>query len=167
MITNMRDLLRYLDGVRKRTLAYIEACPEEQRFWQPLPGEYTCADIVRHIGAAEAMYMRLILQGDWRYQDHRQAQPATLAALIAELNAIHADSTSRLSKLPDSVLQEDRPSFTPTAPPNKVWRWLLAQSEHEIHHRSQLASYCTQLGVPAPHIFGVGVEELIARGQDV
>ncbi len=166
MITSMRDFLRYYEGIRKRTVMYIQAFPEERLFWRPLPGEYTCADIVRHTGAAEAMYTHLILRGNWRYQDHRQAQPPTLDGLIAELNAIHASATNSLSQLPDSVLREDRPSFTPTAPPNKVWRWLMAQCEHEIHHRSQLASYLTQIGVPSPHIFGVGVEDLIAHARD-
>ncbi len=166
MITSMRDFLRYYEGIRKRTLMYTQALPEERPFWRPLPGEYTCVDIVRHIGAAQAMYAHLILRGKWRYQDHRQALPATLAELIAELNAIHASATNSLSQLPDSVLQEDRLSFTPDTPPNKVWRWLLAQCEHEIHHRSQLASYLTQLGVPSPHIFGVGVEDLIAHARD-
>jgi uncharacterized damage-inducible protein DinB len=39
----------------------------------------------------------------------------------------------------------------------------MAMTEHEIHHRSQLAMYLLLLGVKPPHIYGLGVEELIAK----
>jgi len=41
-----------------------------------------------------------------------------------------------------------------------TWRLLLAMVEHEVHHRSQLASYLTLMGVEAPDIFGLGVEDV-------
>ena len=36
----------------------------------------------------------------------------------------------------------------------------MAMCEHEVHHRSQLASYLTLMGVDAPDIFGLGVEDV-------
>ncbi len=42
----------------------------------------------------------------------------------------------------------------------RAWRLLLAMTEHEVHHRSQLASYLTWMGVEAPDIFGLGVEDV-------
>jgi uncharacterized damage-inducible protein DinB len=33
-------------------------------------------------------------------------------------------------------------------------------TEHEVHHRSQLASYLTWMGVEPPDIFGLGVEDV-------
>jgi hypothetical protein len=41
----------------------------------------------------------------------------------------------------------------------------MAMCEHEVHHRSQLASYLTLMGVDAPDIFGLGVED-VARLAD-
>jgi uncharacterized damage-inducible protein DinB len=42
----------------------------------------------------------------------------------------------------------------------RAWRLLLAMTEHEVHHRSQLASYLTWMGRKAPDIFGLGVEDV-------
>jgi uncharacterized damage-inducible protein DinB len=36
----------------------------------------------------------------------------------------------------------------------------MAMVEHEVHHRSQLASYLTMMGVEAPDVFGLGVEDV-------
>jgi hypothetical protein len=36
----------------------------------------------------------------------------------------------------------------------------MAMCEHEVHHRSQLASYLTLIGIEAPDIFGLGVEDV-------
>jgi uncharacterized damage-inducible protein DinB len=38
----------------------------------------------------------------------------------------------------------------------------MAMVEHEIHHRSQIAMYLSLMGVPPPHIYGLGVEDVIA-----
>jgi uncharacterized damage-inducible protein DinB len=38
----------------------------------------------------------------------------------------------------------------------------MAMAEHDIHHRSQLAVYLSLMDVQTPHIFGLGVEDLIA-----
>ena len=48
----------------------------------------------------------------------------------------------------------------PGAAPVRAWRLLLAMVEHEVHHRSQLASYLTWMGLEAPDIFGLGVEDV-------
>ena len=79
---------------------------------------------------------------------------------LALLKAGHVEAMSRLEKLSDEALSELRPSLN--GPPVKVWRWLMAMAEHEIHHRSQLAVYLSLMGVQPPHIFGLGVEDIIA-----
>jgi len=38
--------------------------------------------------------------------------------------------------------------------------WAPKDGEHEVHHRSQLASYLTWMGLEAPDIFGLGVEDV-------
>lgn len=39
----------------------------------------------------------------------------------------------------------------------------MALVEHEVHHRSQLAVYLTLLGVEPPQVYGLGIEDVIAR----
>lgn len=162
-ITAFKD---YFASIRRRTLSYARAVPADQLDWAPEPGEYTCGDIIRHIGAAESMYIHLISAGVWRYPGHVRAADATLADLIAALDASHAAAMTALQHIPDTELNHLRPSFVPDGPPIKVWRWLMALVEHEIHHRSQLASYLKLMGCEPPQIFGVTVEDLIARATE-
>jgi hypothetical protein len=72
----------------------------------------------------------------------------------------HAEAAARLRTLSDARLAETRPSLEPGVRPVRTWRLLLAMTEHEVHHRSQLASYLTWMGVEAPDIFGLGVEDV-------
>jgi hypothetical protein len=58
------------------------------------------------------------------------------------------------------ALADTRPSLEPGARPVRTRRLLLAMTEHEVHHRSQLASYLTWMGVEAPDIFSLGVEDV-------
>ena len=69
---------------------------------------------------------------------------------------------SVLKDLPDAELNQPRPALEGDGQV-KIWRWLLAMTEHEIHHRSQLAMCLLLLGVKPPHIYGLGVEDLIAK----
>ncbi len=72
----------------------------------------------------------------------------------------HAEAAARLRGLAGGVLGETRPALEPDARPVRAWRLLLAMVEHEVHHRSQLASYLTWMGLEAPDIFGLGVEDV-------
>ncbi len=161
MIQSVSAFIDYFGSIRRRTLNYARVIPALD--WQPKAGEYTCGDILRHLAAAETMYVGVVLAGKWLYPGHERQPEDTLEILLARMDSGHADAMNRLSALPDSELYQPRPSLLPDAPPVKVWRWLMAMTEHEIHHRSQLASYLTLMGVEPPQIYGVGVEELITR----
>lgn len=163
MIQSVSAFIDYFGSIRRRTLNYARVIPPEQVEWQPRAGEYTCGDILRHLTAAETMYVGVILDSRWKYPGHERQPEDTLENLLAKMDSAHTEAMTRLRTLPDSELTQPRPSLLPDAPPVKVWRWLMAMTEHEIHHRSQLASYLTLMGVEPPQIYGIGVEELIAR----
>jgi uncharacterized damage-inducible protein DinB len=163
MLTSMQDFIDYFGGIRRRTLNYIRVVPGDRLDWSPTAGEYTCGDIMRHLMAAEQMYVHLIRAGEWRYPGHTAHAGESLDALIARMDAAHKAAMEVLRSISDGELAATRPSFLPDSPPVKVWRWLMAMVEHEVHHRSQLASYLTLMGCQPPQIFGVGVEDLIAR----
>jgi uncharacterized damage-inducible protein DinB len=163
MITKLEDFIAYFEGIRRRTLNYIRVIPPDRLDWQPKEGEFNCADIIRHLTATEQMYVHLIIHSRWLYPGHEGTEAETLESLIAKMGEQHQAAMDALRQLTNDVLQEGRPSFVPDAPPVKGWRWLMVMVEHEVHHRSQLASYLTLMGVEPPQIYGVGVEELIAR----
>jgi uncharacterized damage-inducible protein DinB len=161
MIHSTSDFIDYFSGVRKRTLNYVRAVPAGRTDWLPAQGEFTCADIVRHIAASEKMFTGVVLRGKWEYGGHG-GHRSSWDEIIARLERTHAEAMSALRSLPDAVLDQPRPALDGNAQ-MKVWRWLMAMAEHEIHHRSQLAMYLMLMGITPPHIFGLGVEDLVAR----
>jgi uncharacterized damage-inducible protein DinB len=160
MIATVAGFVDYFGGVRRRTREFFEAIPAARVDWAPKPGEYSCGDIVRHVAAAEAMFVGAAVDGRWRYAGHERASAPTLAAALARLDAGHAEASARLRGLADGALEQTRPPLEPGARPVRTWRLLLAMVEHEVHHRSQLASYLTWMGVEAPDLFGLGVEDV-------
>jgi len=160
MIASPRAFADYFDGVRRRTVAFFRAIPADRVDWAPKAGEYTCGDIVRHVTACERMFTGAVCDGRWTYPGHERAKAPTLEAALADLDVAHAECAARVRALGDGALDIPRPPLEPGATPVRAWRLLLAMSEHEVHHRSQLASYLTWMGLEAPDIFGLGVEDV-------
>lgn len=162
MIQDVARFIAYFESIRRRTMTYIRTIPEDHLDWAPKAAEFTCSDLVGHIAAAEQMYVGVVMEGHWHYPGHTRVPHTTLKTLIAEIEDRHTQAMQRLQQLPDSALMQTRPTLVEGSS-IKVWRWLMAMVEHEIHHRSQLAVYLTLMGVTPPHIYGMGVEEVIAR----
>jgi len=162
MIGSTTEFIKYFDSIRRRTMNYIRIVPADQLSWSPKEGEFTCADILRHITAAEVMFVRVVTEGQWKYDGHEAEGEQNLVELISALESTHAESVKKLEQFPDRDLNEPRYGAKEGGYPLKAWRWLMAMTEHEIHHRSQLAVYLSLMNVQPPHIFGLGVEDLIA-----
>lgn len=160
MIDSVQSFLDYFEGIRRRTLHFIHAVPADKIDWQPKDGEYTCGDIIRHLAATEQMYVQVVMDGQWYYPGHEKQAGDTLDKLVDRLEKIHVQMVSRLKSLDNDELSHPRPSIIPQSTSIKAWRWLMAMAEHEVHHRSQLASYMMMMGVEPPQIFGLKVEEL-------
>jgi len=162
MIQSTVDFIKYFDSIRRRTMNYIRVVPADRLDWSPKPGEFTCADILRHIVEAEKMFVRVAMEGRWKYDGHESDKKQSLEELIALLETTHLEAMDKLKQFPDQDLNEPRFGPKGEGHPLKAWRWLMAMTEHEIHHRSQLAVYLSLMGIQPPHIFGLGVEDLIA-----
>jgi uncharacterized damage-inducible protein DinB len=160
VIVSMREFTEYFDGVRRRTVGFFRTIPSDLIDWAPKDGEYTCGDIVRHVATSESMFTGVVADGAWRYDGHARELGASLEQTLALLDARHAAASQALARAGDAALAQRRPSLEPGARPIRGWRVLMAMCEHEVHHRSQLASYLTLMGVDAPDIFGLGVEDV-------
>ena len=53
MIHSTEIFIEYFTGVRKRTLSYVRVVRGDQIKWSPKEGEFTGADIIRHIASGE------------------------------------------------------------------------------------------------------------------
>ncbi len=160
MIDSTIGFINYFESVRRRTMNYVRALPPDQLDWAPKGGEFTCADILRHIIASEKMFVRVVTEDRWQYDGHETQEKQNLEELVARLESTHTENMGTLGSYPDQEM--NAPRNGPGGQPIKAWRWLMVMAEHEIHHRSQLAVYLTLMGVQPPHIFGLGVEDLLA-----
>jgi uncharacterized damage-inducible protein DinB len=162
MLQTVEDFIKYLDSIRRRTLNYVRVVPPDRLDWSPKEDEFTCGDILRHLIAAEKMFVRVVLEGRWNYEGHEAGANQNLSELQALLEATHAEAMDKLKRSSDQDLDTPRPGPTGEGQPIKAWRWLMVMGEHEIHHRSQLAVYLSLMGIESPQIYGLGVEDLIA-----
>jgi uncharacterized damage-inducible protein DinB len=162
MIQSAADFIKYFESIRRRTLNYVRVVPADRLDWLPKEGEFTCADIIRHFVASEKMFVRVATEGRWNYEGHASDRQQSLDELIALLESTHAKAIDTLKQMSDQDLNESCYGPKGEGQPLKAWRWLMVMAEHEIHHRSQLAVYLSLMGVQPPHIFGLGVEDLLA-----
>jgi uncharacterized damage-inducible protein DinB len=121
MIITPTAFASYFAAVRRRTMMYIRAVPPDQVDWAPQAGEFTCGDLIRHVAAAEAMFLGVVAEGRWRYAGHAASPDDTVERLVARLEADHAQALQALRALPEGVLQEPRPSLE-GAPVPTTWQ---------------------------------------------
>lgn len=162
MLKDIQGFIGYYDGIRRRTLNYVKTIPADRLAWTPREGEFTLRDIVLHIAVTEKMFVGVVVKGKWKYQDnHADHDTDNLEQLIAYLEQTHTEAMEALRTVSDSELDQPRQTLENT--PLKAWRLLMMMVEHEVHHRSQLAAYLAMAGVQPPQIFGLHIEDVIAR----
>lgn len=160
MIQSLNTFIEYFDGIRRRTLNYVRVIPANRVDWSPQKGEFTCGDIVRHLAAAEKLFVRAAVEGRWKYSGHDREQASSLGEILTHLEACHTKAMATLRTMNDAELYQPRPTLN--GPPVKAWRLLMAMVEHEVHHRSQLAVYLALMGIEPPQIYGLGIEGVVA-----
>ena len=102
MIQSTVDFIKYFDSIRRRTMNYIRVVPADRLGWSPKEGEFTCADIIRHIIAAEKMFVRVATEGRWKYEEHESEQKQSLDELIPLLETDPRRSDGEVGAVPRS-----------------------------------------------------------------
>lgn len=164
MLSSIEDFVRYFEGVRRRTWAAVDCVTAEILDWKPRANALTCGDIIRHLAGAERFFVTKVVEDRWT-DDLDPGPSLDLAATRALLATAHREEMARLLAVPDRRLQEHVKDLSGGTV--RVWRLLMAMAEHEIHHRSQLNSRLSALGVDAPQLFGYRMEEVVARARAV
>ncbi|BAD42011.1 DinB family protein [Symbiobacterium thermophilum] len=161
MLTSPADFARYFESVRGRTLAFIQAIPEDRMDFAPQPGKFTFGDLIRHIAATERMFVEGAIEGRWAYPGHGRELGSTKDEALGYLMGAHEEAMARLRAADPGVLQEKR--TTPLGATVSAWRLLMMMTEHEIHHRSQIGQYLVALGLEPPQLFGLKLEDFLGR----
>ena len=160
MIASVAEFVRYFEGVRKRTVVAVDRVGPLLAGFSPKPGEWTCAQIVRHLTGAEKFFVAKVVE-DRFTTDLELGPDESWAVTRARLDDVHHGEMARLATLPDARLGEkvaDLEGGTMSR-----WRFLMAMVEHEVHHRSQLDAWIALAGGEAPQIYGYRMEDVIAK----
>ncbi len=158
MISSVTAFAEYWQRIHTRTREMVAAIPEDRLDWRPVEGEFSVAELVRHIASTRRMNVVSATLGEGLYPGHDDRFGTSRRDLLHYLDASHAEVSNRLAGMRDDDLAE--PRLSNQSGPYPAWNILMAMVEHEVHHRGQLAMYLTLLGIEAPALFGLHVEEL-------
>lgn len=158
LFTSVDAYLRYFKRIHERTQEMVGAIPSDKLDWQPAEGEWSLGDIARHIPSVYRMNFMRVMGEPLRYPGHSEEYGNTLPRILEYLRQTYAELTSRLSEQPDSILTETHPIASGHKAPG--WLILLANVEHTIHHRSQIATYLKMIGTAPPQLYGIYAEDL-------
>ncbi len=157
MIRDTPSFLQFFDGVHRRTLRDVSSLPPAAETWIPPAGEGEAAwgapEIVGHIAEARLFYASAFLGRGWVWdrwpeplRDRGTWAPVleeSAARFVAELRDVPGEWLRRRIELIGQLSQSV-----------SGWRVLMMAIEHEVHHRSQLATYAGLNGWPVHQIFG-------------
>lgn len=158
-ILTIHPFLDYYDKVRERTLRLIKVVPPSQLDWSYLPGKFSIGDQIRHIGTIERyMFAETIAGRKSAYQGCGKELADGYDNVLSFFNELHQQSLAIFRQLSDEDLQ--RKCVTPGNVEMRIWKWMRAMVEHEIHHRGELYIYLNLLGVKTPPMYGLTSEEV-------
>ena len=159
------EFVAYFSRVRQRTDAVVRCIPPERLEWSPQAGRFTLGDIVRHLASIERfMYAENACGRPSRYPGHGRVLADGYEAVLDYFARLHSESMEIFSAL--TVADFNAACLTPGGAEIRVWKWLRAMIEHEIHHRAQIYVYLGVLGVKTPPLFGLTSEQVRAVSAD-
>jgi len=161
-ITTIKPFLEYYDKIRERTNKLILIVPPDKLDWAYMPGKFTVGDQIRHIATIERyMFAETIAGRKSAYHGCSKELADGYEDVVNYFNELHRQSLEIFSRLSDEDLQ--RKCMTPGNAEMRVWKWMRAMVEHEIHHRAELYIYLNLLGIKTPPMYGLTAEEVEKR----
>jgi len=161
-ITSMSDFLKYYGRIKQRTRMLFPLIPQDKIEWTYRSGKFTIGDLIRHLALIERMmYAENAQFKPSRYQGCDTSYAEGHDATIQLYNDLHEESVAIFSQVSDEDLQEK--CMTPAGIEITLWKWFRAMVEHEVHHRGQLFTYLSMMGIELPPLYGLTAEQVIER----
>ena len=155
------EFVAYFSRIRQRTDAVVRCIPREHIEWSLRAGRFTFGDIVRHLASIERfMYAENACGRPSRYPGHGRELADGYDAVLDYFARLHGEAMEIFSGL--TAADFNGTCMTPGGAEIRVWKWLRAMIEHEIHHRAQIYVYLGILGVTTPPLFGLTSEQVRA-----
>lgn len=150
------DLIKYVTNVHARTFEAVQRLDDAHLGWRPAPGEFSAAELVQHIINTRLYNLEGIQQKRQRYRGHEVPEGTT----AHDLERLTLRSGKKVvAGMVDADLDAVIPNLAGEAFP--AWRRVIGGLiEHEVHHRSQLCSYLSAMGIEPPALYGLHAEDL-------
>ncbi len=170
MIADIASFLRYLDGVHGRTVRDVTSLPADAEAWRPPPSSdeeapWGIPQIVKHIAEARTFFANAFVGAGWVWDpwlEGLEGKDRWVPALEQSLESVR----SMLEQAPPERLSARIEGMGGEGHGLSGWRALMMMVEHEVHHRSQLATYAGLNGWPVNQIFGRTNEWVVARLEE-
>lgn len=155
----------YFEKVRGRTLRVAACIPEDVFETSPAGKGFSFGDILRHLAALERfMFAENAAGRPSAYRGHDRSFADGKTATLAYVGDLHAESMEIFRGLGREGML--RRCTTPGEASMPVWKWLRSMVEHEAHHRGQIYTYLSILGIPTPPLYGLTSEQVRDRTRD-
>lgn len=161
MFRSIDAFLTYFDAVHRRAVRDVGMLPPEADGWRPASrsGEsaWSVNQIVGHMAASRLYFVSAYRGEGW------VAPPLPDVRSRERWVPVIEDSARAVRRLlqgtPGAWLDRKVPMID-TDGALSGWRILAMMVEHDVHHRSQLATYAGLNGWPVPDIFGRSAEQI-------
>jgi uncharacterized damage-inducible protein DinB len=161
-IQDLPTFLDYFDKIHHRTMRVSHCIPPDKLDWTYREGQFTLADLVRHIATINRyMYAETVSGRPSRYAGCGKELADGYDAVLEFGERLHRESVETFARLTPEDLNGK--CTTPDGAPITTWKWLRAMVEHEAHHRGQIYLYLSMLGVATPPLYGLTSEQVRER----
>lgn len=156
-----KDLVRYFDRVRERTMRVVGCIPPERVDWTYRQGKFTFGDLMRHLAAVERwMFAENVAGRPSIYPGHGRELAGGYDEIVDYMRRMHAESMAIFHGV-----DLERKCVTPGGAELRAGQWIRSMIEHEAHHRGQLYLYLAMLDIPTPPLYGLTEEEVRERSR--
>ena len=171
MIADIASFLRWFDGVHARTVRDIADLPEAAERWRPPPSpeaeaSWGVPEIVAHIAEGRRFFASAFVGNSWIW-DPWPEPLSSRQDWVPALDRSRDELADTLSAASDERLRAKVPLLGDPDRTLSAWRTLMMMAEHEVHHRSQIATYAGLNGWPVHQIFRRTNEWVVAQRRDV
>jgi len=148
-------LIDLIEGSRTRLIAILDGVSEEQAAFKPAPDQWSIADVVRHVIAAEEGVARIaeslaqgvVPDGKRLLGSQIPDEGQSLSALVRRLRAARAhllETVRAWPASPDVEAKFEHPFFGPL----DCKAWLTFQRVHDLDHTGQIEQVKAADGYP-------------------
>jgi uncharacterized damage-inducible protein DinB len=162
-MTLAQSMLTEFEQEAKTTRKFLERLPEDKLTWRPHEKSMTAGQLAWHIAEVPQQVLRMGLEDVFSMPNMGNAQPKSVAELLAKLD----ESVATVKKLLPTVTDERMQGMWTLVMDGKevlsmpravFYRSILLN--HWYHHRGQFGVYLRLLGAKVPSSYGPSGDEM-------